>query len=363
MSDYHDQLAAFDEKIVKHPQLASSYATNGFLSALVHLNQESVSDNVTLLKNVVRAFTIVLPPVFLTICKNETETQMWANTEELLQALRHSWIHHANTGVRIYAFKCLQLLVSLESKRERKTEDPKDVFYLNLVRPGHRLLNVPELEKEGISHLDVLLDRLSDNNENNTVITAIINCLTQLVKRRPQFTRAVIGALVAWCKSKPGHMTATDLKNVEKSIKLAFVAMIRTSRLSAYRTELTGAYTAIGGNPSALQSRSSRSNPDRHDETRRKRAPESSSSDRSDKKARTYGSQSTHATHHHQQHQHQHQQQFPIRSMNSGVDVTSLPLNVAANLCMAILQNVSMDTLNERFRMASEFMHYLYPDD
>jgi hypothetical protein len=62
-------------------------------------------------------------PIFS--CKNETETQMWANTEELLQALRHSWIHHANTGVRIYAFKCLQLLVSLESKRERKTEDPK----------------------------------------------------------------------------------------------------------------------------------------------------------------------------------------------------------------------------------------------
>jgi hypothetical protein len=67
MSDYHDQLAAFDEKIVKHPQLASSYATNGFLGALVHLNQESVSDNVTLLKNVIRAFTIVLPPVFLTM--------------------------------------------------------------------------------------------------------------------------------------------------------------------------------------------------------------------------------------------------------------------------------------------------------
>jgi hypothetical protein len=125
---------------------------------------------------------------------------------------------------------------------------------------------------------------------------------------------------------------------------------------------LTGAYTAIGGNPSALQSRSSRSNPDRHDETRRKRAPESSSSDRSDKKARTNGAQSTHATHHHHHHQ-QQQQKFPIYSLNSGVDVTSLPLNVAANLCMAILQNVSMDTLNERFRMASEFMHYLYPDD
>jgi hypothetical protein len=121
---------------------------------------------------------------------------------------------------------------------------------------------------------------------------------------------------------------------------------------------LTGAYTAIGGNPSALQSRSSRSNADRHDETRRKRAPESSSSDRSDKKARTYGSQSTHAA---QQQQQQQQQQFPIHSVNSGVDVTSLPLNVAANHCMAILQNVSMDTLNDRFRMASELMRYLYP--
>ncbi|CAO3588470.1 unnamed protein product [Absidia cylindrospora] len=76
-------------------------------------------------------------------------------------------------------------------------------------------MNVPNMEREGLRMVDVLLDRIGDKNENSTVITAIINCLTQLAKRRPQFTRAVIGALVAWSKNKPVHLESTDLRNIE----------------------------------------------------------------------------------------------------------------------------------------------------
>ncbi|CAO3588471.1 unnamed protein product [Absidia cylindrospora] len=70
MNDHQEQLTSFEQQIVEHPQLASSYATNGFLEALICLNGEALDgDNIILLKNVIRAFTIVLPPVFLTITK------------------------------------------------------------------------------------------------------------------------------------------------------------------------------------------------------------------------------------------------------------------------------------------------------
>ncbi|ORZ11521.1 hypothetical protein BCR42DRAFT_421270 [Absidia repens] len=350
MNDYQERLNCFEQQIVEHPQLASSYATNGFLEALVCLNGEAInSNNIELLKKVIRAFTIVLPPVFLTICKNETETQMWSNTEQLLQTLQETWIHHANTGVRLYAFKCLQLLILLESKKEKKHEDTKDIFSLNFIRPAHKLMNVPNMEREGLRMVDVLLDRIGDKNENSTVITAIISCLTQLAKRRPQFTRAVIGALVAWSKNKPVHLESTDLRNIEKSIKLAFITMTRTNRLSAFRSELANAFTAVGGNPSTLQIRPSRSGHDRHDEMRRKRGQVSEGdTERSEKKAKTtdttFPQMSSYAP------------SLPTRSEDSNMDISSIPLNVVVNLCVAVLQNLSVDTLNERFKLLPESM-------
>ncbi|CAO3588469.1 unnamed protein product [Absidia cylindrospora] len=125
--------------------------------------------------------------------------------------------------------------------------------------------------------------------------------------------------------------------------------MTRTNRLSAFRSELTNAFTAVGGNPATLQVRSSRSGHDRHDEMRRKRGQASEGdTERSEKKAKTIDTTSP-----------QLPSYAPSLSIQSGglnMDISSIPLNVVANLCVAILQNISIDTLSERFKMLPESM-------
>ncbi|KAI8079967.1 uncharacterized protein BX664DRAFT_269113, partial [Halteromyces radiatus] len=176
------------------------------------------------------------------------------------------------------------------------------------------------------------------------VITAIVSCLTQLARRRPQFTRNIIGGLVTWSKKKPAHLVAVEIRSIEKCIKLAFITLIKTNRLSPYRSELLGAFTSVGGNPAALPARSSRNGQDRQEDNRRKRthAPESGAG-RGEKKLRT----SDHPI-----------PQISSVNQNLGqtIDVSSMPLNVVTDLCIAILQNVSLETLNERFKLLPESM-------
>ncbi|CAO3620441.1 unnamed protein product [Cunninghamella blakesleeana] len=271
---------------------------------------------------------------------------MWASTEFFLNELESIWLQHENTGVRIYAYKCIGQLLLITSKKERTNknydEEDKytDVFSLNMLRPGHRLLNQAMFEKKNQQWLDLLLDRLTDQNETMvSVITAIINCLPSLVKLRPQFTRIIIGTLVSWCKKKPTYLKEHELRHIEKSIKLAFIAMVRNERLSAYRSELIGAFGNIGGNIAIFQNR-------RDDPSRRKRghhhqdaSSSSSNAERSEKRIRTEKPLSSTST--------------PLQPPSNvpNIDVTLLPLNIVVDLCVAILQNVTNETIEQRISM------------
>jgi hypothetical protein len=49
-------------------------------------------------------------------CQNEAETGLWELTRLLLTIVETRLVHHTNTGVRITAIKCLQVIVLLLSK-------------------------------------------------------------------------------------------------------------------------------------------------------------------------------------------------------------------------------------------------------
>lgn len=288
-------------------------------------------------------------------CKNETETDMWASTEFFLNELESTWLQHENAGVRIYAYKCIGQLLLITSKKERTNknydEEDKytDVFSLNMLRPGHRLLNQATFEKKNQQWLDLLLDRLTDQKETMvSVITAIINCLPSLVKLRPQFTRIIIGTLVSWCKKKPTYLKEHELRHIEKSIKLAFIAMVRNERLSAYRSELIGAFGNIGGNVAIFQNR-------RDDPSRRKRghhhqdaSSSSSNVERSEKRVRTEKPLSSTST--------PPQSSSSTASNVPHINVALLPLNIVVDLCVAILQNVTNETIEQRINMVNVYI-------
>lgn len=67
MNAQREQLTQFEHQVIEdHPSQAGLFATNGFLNALTSLYNEE-KENITTLKEIIRAFTIILPPVFSTM--------------------------------------------------------------------------------------------------------------------------------------------------------------------------------------------------------------------------------------------------------------------------------------------------------
>ncbi|KAI9012661.1 Symplekin tight junction protein C terminal-domain-containing protein [Phycomyces nitens] len=362
--DHHlEQLRDFDQEVLAHPQSAQSFATNGFLDTLEEListnlqkeeNGEALKDDLVTLKDATRAFTTVLPYIFKTVCKNEAESRMWQTASSLISKVRGSLLNHRNHGLRIHAIKCLQVLILMETKKERN-DGPRDDISLYLVRPDHRLLNLNQLEEEGKKMFNTMVEWLKRTDEHGSVLTAVISCLVPLVKKRPQFARPVTAAFVNCFKTLPAILPTPQKRNVEKAIRLSLVTMIRAEQLVQYRNEIISAFGAVGGNTAIFQSRQAREQKERErreaEETRRsKRSLTGKDEGGQGKRARVTEQATTQSS----SKSSKSSAKTPATSTPNplaGFDVTTLPLNVVVELCIAVLQNISMDTISQRIHM------------
>ncbi|CEI94189.1 hypothetical protein RMCBS344292_08407 [Rhizopus microsporus] len=328
------RLHEFDQEVLPHPENAASYATRGFLETLIdtidaRLSKEddgsdTYKEELRILKSAIRAFTIILPFLFKTVCQNEAESKLWELTFTFIQTVRFKLLHHVNTGVKIHAIKCLQVIVLLLSKSSQKD------LSLGLIRPNHRILNTQALEKEGQAILEDMLTQLNSTTE--SVLTATINCLVVTVKRRHQFLKVVMPRLTAWRKMRDQNDSPVLLRNVEKVIKLAFIALIRTEPLAAYRNDLMQGFASIGGNLAMFQN-------NRRDESRRqKRQVHHEEERRIEKKAKLepYTPMIP-----------------PANAPNilANYDITQIPVSAIVNLCMTVLQTVPLEVMTERVAM------------
>ncbi|KAI7897680.1 uncharacterized protein BX663DRAFT_463206 [Cokeromyces recurvatus] len=319
------QLHEFDQQVLTQPENAHSYATKGFLETISDLIQfglerdddgsDDYKEELKTIKMAIRAFSTILPTVYNTVCQNEAESRLWEITRSLLTLVESQLIHHVNTGVKITSIKCLQVIILLFSKSSQ-------------LRADHRLLNAQELEKEGQDMFDKLVDFLKSDHE--SILTAVISCLVIIVKKRHVFLKPVINLFTSWRKTRSKDDSPVMLRNMDKALKLAFVSLIRTESLASYRSELIAAFGSIGGNVAMFQNRHARS-----DEARRqKRVAQQQHDAEREKRARITT-------------------EYVIPSgpnVLANYDITQIPLESIVNLCMSVLQNVSIEVMRERVR-------------
>ncbi|GAA5817883.1 hypothetical protein MFLAVUS_011462 [Mucor flavus] len=328
------QLRDFDQQILSQPEDAQSFATKSFLETLIDLinyglekqddGTDAYKEDLKNVKNATKAFAIVLPTVYKTICQNEAETRLWSLCQSLMTLVETKLLENGNAGIQINTIKCLQVLVLLLSKSTLK-----DVS-LNLTRADHGLLNIQQLEKKGQDCFEKIVGMLKSDNE--SVITATVSCLTVIGKKRHQFIKQIASAFTSWRKTRSKDDSPVMLRNVDKALKLGFVSLIRTEGLSAYRSELITAFGSIGGNVAMFQSRQRGAG---GDESRRsKRAHQDTDRTHAEKKAKT--------------------EYVPIipsstsPNILANYDITQIPLNSIVNLCMTVLQTIPLEVMSER---------------
>lgn len=199
------------------------------------------------------------------------------------------------------------------------------------------------------------------------VLSAIVNSMVPLVRKRPQFLAQVSKAYVHWWKTRPQNMTPIQKKSADKVVKVAFVTLIRykgdkwcqdieylvtkpsiirADELSQQRNDLINAFGAVNGN-TAVFLRSSRGERDRRenaDDSRRAKRPITGPDGTPEKRIKVAGSPpqpskvSTPPK----------PPQAPIINPFTNFDITTIPLPTIIELCIAALSNVSIETIKER---------------
>ncbi|KAI8144483.1 Symplekin tight junction protein C terminal-domain-containing protein [Fennellomyces sp. T-0311] len=328
-----DQLHEFDQEVLAHPESAQSYATNQFLDALtqlININAET-EEEIKLVKDALRAFATVLPHVFKTVCQNEAETRMWQTASSLSDRVETELVKSQHASVQINSLKCIQVLILLYSKPNDPSK--KEDFSLTSVRQQHRLLDIAQLEEKGQSLLLLLLDVLKDKEQTSPILSAVVNCLVPMIKKRTQFRRQIVEALVNCSKSPPETLSPVQKRSVEKIVKIGLTTLIRTEQLAQYRNEFISAFASVGGNPAIFQSRQSRERRENEESKRSKRhlAAEHGQEKRSKLSHKPSSSSSRNGPN-------------PLANF----DVTTLPLPIVIEICMAVLQSVPEDLIRER---------------
>ncbi|KAI9289976.1 Symplekin tight junction protein C terminal-domain-containing protein [Umbelopsis sp. AD052] len=360
---YLRSLEDFESDVGSHPANAQVFATNDFLDVLYNLikeandqtkdvtdHDESYESEIELLKQAVRAFATVVPYVFSSVCQNEAETRLWQNVSAVKEILLQSLIHHQNQGVRFAAIKCVQVFILLQSRSEGDRSNSSSDINIALVRADHRILKVDQLLEEALSMVKIMESLLKAPDMTSPTITATLNSLVPLMKRRPQFVPELITALINWNRPPLSQLSSVQMRNVDKSVKLVFITLIRSEQLSSQRTELINAFGAVGGDAAGMfQSRSQKLKErelrerERRESSEERRSAERNTSKRSlpdptnvsAEKRQRMGTESN----------------VSQTNLLAGFDLETLPLPMVAEFCLAILQNTTVETLTERLPM------------
>ncbi|KAI9329560.1 Symplekin tight junction protein C terminal-domain-containing protein [Obelidium mucronatum] len=104
--------------------------------------------------------------------------------------------------------------------------DPGDVS-LDLCQPNHPYLIPSDLQRESVEAFTALLGLLTQDCP-SAVMTASVNALFPIIKSRTAYSAPAVETLIQWIVSPPTHLTPLQTKNVQRSIRNEFLAVLST---------------------------------------------------------------------------------------------------------------------------------------
>lgn len=70
------------------------------------------------------------------------------------------------------------------------------------------------------------------------IISCIINSFSILVKARPSLGNVIIGALTNWAPNSISFLNSTQIRSVEKTLRLALIHLLRSGQVNAFAAQI-----------------------------------------------------------------------------------------------------------------------------
>ncbi|KAJ3066104.1 hypothetical protein HDU98_010584 [Podochytrium sp. JEL0797] len=180
---------------------------------------------IPVLKRTVRAATSFYRTAYKTIATIPLiEVATWIKLCQLKTACK-TFFNHPNIGLRSNAIKFYQTIVLVHSHLPMNSE-PGDVS-LELIQPNHPYLFPKDLQRESVEAFTALIATLNENCP-GAIVTATISALFPIIKTRPVYSATAVQSLIQWIRTPPPHLSQLQIKNVQRSIRNEFLAILST---------------------------------------------------------------------------------------------------------------------------------------
>ncbi|GAA5904392.1 RNA-processing protein PTA1 [Sporobolomyces salmoneus] len=204
--------------------------------------------DVSTIKLALSAFATAYPYLFRYACQSGDQG-WWTRIVQVKTAILQQW-RNGGLGLKVAAVKVIQRIIQTQTN-SGATSDPRlaraqaQEPNLSLCRPNHPFLKIALLEEEASKLLEECITTLFTTTHAD-LVSALTTSLTALVKVRNQFTQLVVTALTNWAPTTLAGQSYSQIKSVEKVIRISLTHLLRTSHASAYHSQINQFLTTQG---------------------------------------------------------------------------------------------------------------------
>ncbi|KAA1136964.1 hypothetical protein PGTUg99_004665 [Puccinia graminis f. sp. tritici] len=344
------QLAISKSSLTADQRLQMVLQSTETIHRLITLQDPSDHQLLQTKKLAIQAFSSAYPILFKHTCTKSTTTndsKQWGLSNQIKGTILNLWRNeNSSLGIRLAANKFVQRVIQVGTRGlldpRKRNEDPSIVMCgSSSSAQQHPYLKPKELEQEANNLLEEST-RIMFQSKIPELVAAIVISLGSLVRLRPSLSPIIMAALASYNPSTSPLVSRTisvlQLKGIEKTLRITLSHLDRTSSASPYTQQIR---EALVNQTKRLEELN-----EKERERKRQRKEEEMGAK---KRARV-------------DHRPEVQEIIPppaqmihptMISTNQlpGFDVTSLPVELVAELVIANLQVLSDQALNNAINM------------
>ncbi|KAK4136682.1 hypothetical protein BT67DRAFT_187943 [Trichocladium antarcticum] len=198
------------------------------LSALL----DGAGEDVIVLKASVAAASSAYPIALRWIIHNSYHSESWEQMSAIKSKILRIW-DGAPAPVRLSCIKFAQrvVLAQTASNGMEQKYGALDIS-LNMIPPNHPLLDPRQLEAEATGLLDRMLGALQDNSSDALVVDATLNCLSILIRTRPNTSSRIINTVLNFNPLKLANSPMTPknkvlMRSMEKTTRMFLTHLLK----------------------------------------------------------------------------------------------------------------------------------------
>ncbi|KAH9492706.1 hypothetical protein Btru_024229 [Bulinus truncatus] len=197
---------------------------------------------------------------------------VWQHLTELKSLLFES-LESTNDGIRTHVVKFLEGLTLVFSKKTADSEIPKKNegdMSLDQVPENNDIVQVGELEVEGVKAFNSLLQFQSSPHISSINLMTVMNSLANIAKQRPYFFDQVVQSFEALHVNLPPTLAKSQVSSVRKNLKTLMMTLLKHPASTDFIPQISTLLTDLG----ASQTEIAKNIPKDTDSRKRKAMPE-----------------------------------------------------------------------------------------